>query len=47
MHANGKWHDLSNRHKEALDMIQHKIGRIIAGNANFPTTGMTSPDTRS
>lgn len=26
---------LSDRHKEALHMILHKIGRIIAGNSNF------------
>lgn len=26
---------LSCSHQEALDMIVHKIGRIVAGNANF------------
>lgn len=25
----------SDEHREALDMILHKIGRIVAGNANF------------
>lgn len=35
MHASAKWHELDNRHKEALDMIVHKIGRIMAGNAYF------------
>ncbi len=35
MHSNAKWHELPNQHKEALDMIVHKIGRIMAGNPNF------------
>lgn len=26
---------LSPRHQEAIDMILHKIGRIVAGNPNF------------
>ena len=26
---------LSDEHREALDMILHKIGRILAGDANF------------
>jgi hypothetical protein len=26
---------LSDRHKESLHMIVHKIGRILAGNSNF------------
>jgi len=29
------WANLSDRHKEALHMIVHKIGRILAGNPNF------------
>lgn len=30
-----KFDSLSSRHQEALHMILHKIGRIIAGNPNF------------
>lgn len=30
-----KFDTLSDRHKEALHMILHKIGRIMAGNPNF------------
>ena len=29
------WENLSPRHKEALDMIVHKIGRIASGKADF------------
>jgi hypothetical protein len=29
-----KWTYLDNRHREALDMICHKIGRIVAGDPN-------------
>lgn len=29
------WHKLTATQKEALDMIAHKIGRILAGNPNF------------
>jgi len=29
------WHRLSNEQREAVDMIAHKMGRIVAGNANF------------
>jgi hypothetical protein len=35
MRAEPGWGDLSAPQKEALDMTAHKIGRIIAGNANF------------
>ncbi len=35
MHANASWNELSTRHKESLDMILHKIGRIMSGNPNF------------
>jgi hypothetical protein len=28
------WHDLSDVQKESLDMIVHKIGRILSGNPN-------------
>lgn len=31
----GGFNDLSDEHKEALEMIVHKIGRILAGNPNF------------
>jgi hypothetical protein len=30
------WEKLSNYQCEALDMICHKIGRILCGNPNFP-----------
>lgn len=29
------WSDLSPSHREALDMIVHKIGRVLAGDPNF------------
>ena len=35
MEAELTYHDLIDRHKESLQMIQHKIGRILAGKANF------------
>lgn len=31
MHAHPKWERLGVKHKEALEMIVHKIGRIING----------------
>lgn len=34
MHNSSKWSYLSPTQREALDMIAHKIGRIIAGNPN-------------
>ena len=34
VHNIGQWHDLSDDKKEAIDMILHKIGRIVAGNPN-------------
>lgn len=30
-----KWHDLSPSQKEALEMIAHKIGRILNGDPNY------------
>lgn len=30
-----RWDGLSDAHKEALDMIQHKVGRILNGDPNF------------
>lgn len=29
------WYKLSNEQRESLDMIAHKIGRILAGDPNF------------
>lgn len=31
----GGWHDLNSSQKEALEMIAHKIGRIINGDPNY------------
>jgi hypothetical protein len=31
----GNWNDLSSSHKEALEMIAHKIGRILNGDPNY------------
>jgi hypothetical protein len=31
----GGWHDLNSSQKEALEMIAHKIGRIINGDSNY------------
>lgn len=30
------WHELTDVQKESLEMIAHKIGRILAGDPNFP-----------
>lgn len=35
MQSAPKWVELSDDHKEALEMIQHKIGRILNGDPNF------------
>lgn len=35
MVAAPKWSHLANDQKEALEMIQHKIGRILNGDPNF------------
>jgi len=35
MAATGVWPNLSTYSREALEMIAHKIGRILAGNPNF------------
>lgn len=35
MHDVDGWNDLSPSQKEALDMIQHKIGRILNGDPNY------------
>lgn len=35
MHLHDKWHVLLPHQKEALDMIQHKIGRILNGDPNW------------
>ena len=34
MRQSRNWNSLSNTQKEALEMIIHKIGRIVSGNAN-------------
>lgn len=35
MHAAPKWGDLADDQKEALEMIVHKIGRILNGDPNY------------
>lgn len=35
MHSTDGWERLSNSQKEALDMIQHKIGRVLNGDPNY------------
>jgi len=35
MEAEHGWSKLSDVQREALHMIQHKVGRIISGNPNF------------
>jgi hypothetical protein len=35
MQTQDKWAYLTNSQREALEMIVHKIGRILAGNANY------------
>ena len=35
LHSMPNWDGLSPRHKESLEMIVHKIGRIASGKANF------------
>lgn len=35
MHDTPNWNNLSSSQKEALDMIQHKIGRILNGDPNY------------
>lgn len=36
MHKAPGWNSLRPEQKEALDMIQHKIGRILNGNTDYP-----------
>lgn len=36
MHTTPGWISLRPEQKEALDMIQHKIGRILNGNSDYP-----------
>lgn len=36
MQANPKWFELADDQREALDMIQHKIARILNGDPNYP-----------
>ena len=35
MHTTARWDTLSDDKKEALDMIAHKIGRILNGDPNY------------
>ena len=35
MHAGAKWDDLTDSQKESLEMIAHKIGRILNGDPNY------------
>src|SRR5262245_1321155 len=35
MRRTRKWNDLNTSQKEALDMIAHKIGRILNGDPNY------------
>ncbi len=35
MQAHPNWKSLDEHHKEALDMIQHKIGRILNGDPTY------------
>lgn len=35
MHSTDGWERLSNSQQEALDMIQHKIGRVLNGDPNY------------
>lgn len=35
-HEGKNWDELTAYQKEALEMIQHKIGRILSGNPNEP-----------
>jgi hypothetical protein len=35
MRDSEKWWNLSNTHREALEMIAHKIGRILNGDPNY------------
>lgn len=36
LHNHPQWAILNDMQREALDMISHKIGRIMAGNPNEP-----------
>ena len=35
LHMNENWHHLASDQREALDMICHKMARIMNGNPNF------------
>jgi len=35
MHSTDGWERLGDSQKEALDMIQHKIGRVLNGDPNY------------
>lgn len=36
MYASSGWQRLTHAQRESLDMIAHKIGRILAGDPNYP-----------
>ena len=35
MHFSPQWKNLTNAQREALEMIQHKVGRILNGDPNY------------
>jgi hypothetical protein len=35
MRDSPNWNDLPKHHRETLDMIAHKIGRVLCGDPNF------------
>jgi hypothetical protein len=35
MHASPNWQNLNDRQREALEMVAHKIGRILNGDPNY------------
>ena len=35
MHDHPNWHNLTDAQKESLEMITHKIGRILNGDPNY------------
>ena len=36
MHKSPKWRELDPDQKEALEMVAHKVGRILNGDPNYP-----------
>lgn len=35
MHRHAGWHNLSDDQKESLEMVVHKVGRILNGDPNY------------